>query len=60
MPQSDIYIPSNRWLDRLTCPKCGLPMFLERVEPAEQPDHDKRHFQCTICDHVETLVVKYK
>jgi hypothetical protein len=60
MPRSDIYNPPQKFVDQPSCPKCGLPMFLERIEPADQQDYDKRHFECTNCDHAETLIVKYK
>ena len=60
MPLSEIYTPPNKWLTRQPCSQCGLPMFLERIEPADEPDHDKRHFACTNCNRTETLVVKYR
>jgi hypothetical protein len=34
-------------------------MLLARIEP-DKPDHDKRTFVCSICDHSESFVVKYK
>jgi ssDNA-binding Zn-finger/Zn-ribbon topoisomerase 1 len=41
------------------CPKCGATMLLARIEP-DKPDHDKRTFKCSACEHSETMVVKYK
>jgi hypothetical protein len=32
---------------------------LARIEP-DKPSHDKRTFECFDCDHVESMVVKYK
>ena len=41
------------------CPKCGTPMWLTRIEP-DEPDHDRRTYECPECDHSITEVVKYK
>jgi hypothetical protein len=41
------------------CPKCGEPMKLMRVEPADEPGHDLRMFECK-CGHTETREVTYK
>jgi transposase-like protein len=41
------------------CPKCGLPMWLARIEP-DKPDYDRRTFECPECDHSLTEVVKYR
>jgi len=40
------------------CPDCGTPLRLSLIEP-ERPDHDKRTFECTECEHSETAVIKY-
>ena len=42
---------------RPSCSKCGTRMLLARIEP-DKPDHDKRTFVCSICDHSESFVVK--
>jgi transcription elongation factor Elf1 len=34
-------------------------MMLSRIEP-DMPDHDKRTFECSMCNHEESFVVKYK
>ncbi len=34
-------------------------MFLWRVKP-DEPEHDRRTFECAMCDHTETTVVKYR
>jgi hypothetical protein len=30
-------------------------MFLSRIEPADQVDHDQRTFKCLACDYSETV-----
>ena len=42
------------------CVLCGMPMFLSRIEPAEEADHDRRTFECLACRHSQTVVVKYR
>ena len=59
MPQSDISNPHRAFIDHPSCPKCGSPMWLARIEP-DKPDHDLRTFECPNCEHAETKVVKFK
>ena len=33
MPQSDIFNPQRTFIDQPSCPKCGSPMWLARIEP---------------------------
>jgi hypothetical protein len=43
--------------------EAGLPfaaMFLSRIEPADQVDHDQRTFECSACDYSETVTVKLR
>jgi hypothetical protein len=42
----------------VSLPKCGAPMWLSRIEP-DEPNHDRRTFQCLQCDQSHTEVVKY-
>jgi len=42
------------------CPNCGLPMFLSRIEPSDQADHDQRTFECTTCAYAETVTIKFR
>ena len=36
-------------------------MWLARIEPYRgKPDHDKRTFECPVCDAVSTEIVKYR
>jgi hypothetical protein len=41
------------------CPKCTTPMYLARIAP-DEPGFDRRFFECPRCQHVETIVVKFK
>ena len=44
---------------RPPCSKCGTQVLLALIEP-DKPDHDKRTFECSICGHSESFVVKYR
>jgi hypothetical protein len=50
---------SSQTIERPACPKCGIRMMLTRIEP-DEPDHDKRTFECFECGNSENVVVKYK
>ena len=50
--------PPRLVLSSPECPNCGAPMWLSRIEP-DQPNHDRRTFECPQCDHSHTEVVKY-
>ena len=39
-----------------SCPKCGSPMGLTRIEP-DEPGKDLRTFECGKCQHIETMVI---
>ena len=39
------------------CPKCGARKLLERIEPADEPGHDLRTYECTNCGHYEVVKV---
>jgi hypothetical protein len=41
------------------CAKCGVPMWLTRIEPYE-PDHDRRTFECQACGNSEFEIVKFR
>jgi transcription elongation factor Elf1 len=60
MPQPHSFDPPKELPGRHDCPKCGFPMLLAIIEPAEQEGHDKRIFECLICNHIETHVVKFR
>jgi len=40
-----------------TCPKCGAPMWLTRLEP-DGPDSEQRTFECQACQNEAIDVVK--
>ena len=46
-------------IDRPACPACATPMWLARIEPYK-PDHDSRTFECPLCQHEQTAIVKYR
>jgi ribosomal protein S27AE len=45
---------------RPPCSKCGFLTALARIEPAQEPDHDLRTFECGQCGHPETIKIKFK
>jgi hypothetical protein len=53
------FIQASQQIEQPTCPQCGAAMWLARIEP-DKPDHDRRTFECPVCDHVVRTVVKYK
>ena len=53
------FIPQKNTIEHPKCAKCGAQMWLARIEP-DQPDHDKRTFQCPECEHAVTEIVKYR
>ena len=60
MPQPHSFDPTDPPFDQRRCPKCGLPMFLSHIEPADQPNYDQRIFECTTCAYSETVTVKFR
>ena len=51
--------PYSDSLVRTQCPKCGVKMWLSRIEPAE-PGHENRTFECPECQHELSTVVKFE
>jgi ribosomal protein S27AE len=47
-------------VERPACPQCGWPMWIARIEPTDNADHDQRTFECPRCDHSEVRIVKYR
>ena len=60
MLQRYIFYPSERPVQQKRCHVCALPMLVSHIEPDDQPDHDKRTFECTKCGFSETVVVKFR
>jgi predicted RNA-binding Zn-ribbon protein involved in translation (DUF1610 family) len=50
--QSQLYRP--------LCSRCGTLSTLARVEPAAEPDHDLRTFECPACGHTDVVKVKFR
>jgi hypothetical protein len=58
--RASAFIPGNiQSIQRPECPACGAPMWLARIEP-DEPDHDRRTFECPRCQDEVTEVVKYR
>jgi formate dehydrogenase maturation protein FdhE len=49
-PQSELQPP---------CPTCGVPMWLVRLSKFDG-EQDLRTFKCQVCEHTESMVVKFK
>ena len=45
---------------RPACSQCGRQTWLVRIEPAEEPGHDLRTFECASCGHSEVIKMKYR
>ena len=41
------------------CATCRTAMMIILIEP-EKPDHDRRTYECSQCEHSESVVVKYR
>jgi hypothetical protein len=59
MPQPHTPIPPPAMVDFPICNNCGALMQLARIEP-DEPEYERRYFECTDCGKSETLVVKYR
>jgi hypothetical protein len=46
-------------IHRPPCLMCGTPMWLASIEPESQT-HDKRTFECPVCEIHEIELVKFK
>lgn len=46
-------------LYRPPCPKCGGLTSLARIEPAGEPGHDLRTFECQTCNYSEVVKIKF-
>lgn len=47
-------------LYRPLCSKCGTLTQLARIEPALEPEHDLRTFECISCGNADVVMVKFK
>ena len=51
--------PANENLTFGPCPNCGQPLRLGLIEP-DEPEHEKRTYQCDLCGYSEIKTVKYR
>jgi hypothetical protein len=56
MAQFQTTAPNSEAIEYPTCPKCGSPIWITRVEP----DLDKRVFECPVCDISQNAVTNIK
>lgn len=47
-------------LYRPACSKCGSLTALAAIEPAEEPGHDLRRFDCAACGNIEVVTIKFE
>jgi hypothetical protein len=47
-------------LYRPSCSKCGGLTSLAHIEPAPEPDHDLRTFECELCGTHEIVKIKFR
>jgi hypothetical protein len=59
MSQPQNFDPTKPPVGQRRCPKCGLPMVLSQIEPAERMLEDERTFECVQCAYAETVVVQF-
>ncbi len=59
MPQSQYALAPSLSIHLPICPTCRTAMMIIRIDP-EKPDHDRRSYECSKCDHSESRVVKFK
>jgi hypothetical protein len=60
MPQSEPSFVNQMQVYRPPCSRCGQPTTLARIEPAGDPGHDLRTFECTICTNADTVKTAYR
>ena len=49
----------SKEIEHPDCANCGAPMWLIRVEP-DEPDHDRRTFECQACGNSKIEIVKLR
>jgi hypothetical protein len=45
---------------RPPCTGCGANMWLARIEPTSDEDHDLRTFECAMCGQSEVFKIKFR
>ena len=57
--RKDQILPQQRIIGRPFCVLCKSQMWLAYIEP-DEPDHDKRTFECPACPNVRVEIVRYR
>src|SRR5262249_23615344 len=60
MLRSEIDFPPVSQIGDRRCPQCRSSMRLAWIEPDEKPSRDRRTFECLHCQHLVTVMVKYR
>jgi ribosomal protein S27AE len=60
MPQSESSTVNRIQLYRPQCSKCGTLTALTHIEPAPEPDHDLRTFECPACGNADVVLIRFK
>ena len=62
MPQPNHpYASPFPWIATHRCPNCGLRgWFLSYIEPTDNDDYENRTYECSLCEYVETVRVKFR
>jgi hypothetical protein len=60
MLRSEVDFPAIPRIDRRRCPECRASMRLAWIEPDKKPGYDRRTFECMHCQHLDTVMVKYR
>jgi ribosomal protein S27AE len=45
---------------RRACSRCGALTIPEHIEPADEPGHELRTFECTNCGHYEVVKMRFR
>jgi hypothetical protein len=56
--RKDQILPQQRIIGRPFCEMCKSQMWLSCIEP-DEPDHDKRTFECPVCPNFTVKIVRY-
>ena len=59
MAQSQSSSDETKSILQPPCPTCGAPMWLVRSY-AIDAEHDLRTFKCQVCEHTESMKVKFR
>jgi DNA-directed RNA polymerase subunit RPC12/RpoP len=50
---------SQHVIEHPKCAKCGVPMWLTRIEPSDEEGKDRRTFECQACGHNRIEIVQF-